>query len=100
VLSAQTIQVRLMPPGRAQFLQFQKFDVRVEASAPAGTSIDAIRVTLDGRDITNIGTVTGTGSSKAWTFRNMQLGISGERSLAATATSGVASGAILSKITV
>src|SRR5437016_1468725 len=31
--SAQGVTVRIMPPPRAQFLQFQKFDVRVEATA-------------------------------------------------------------------
>lgn len=99
-LPAQSIRVRIMPPARAQFLQFQKFDVRVEATSDSATPLDSIRVTLDGRDITSIGTVTGSGPSKAWMFRNMQLGIWGDRTLAATATGGTATASAASKITV
>ncbi|MGZ7081371.1 MAG: hypothetical protein ACXVJT_18315, partial [Thermoanaerobaculia bacterium] len=54
--SAQTIRVRVMPPNRAQFLQFQRFDVRVEATADTGATVGDVKITLDGRDITSSGT--------------------------------------------
>lgn len=82
----QPIKVRIMPPDQAQFLQFQQFDVRVEATAPEGTAVGDLRVSLDGRDITALGTFTSPSANvKNWTFRKMYLGIPGSRKLAATA---------------
>ncbi|HEV7763485.1 MAG TPA: alkaline phosphatase [Thermoanaerobaculia bacterium] len=83
-LTAQSaVRVRIMPPNQAQFLQFQKFDVRIEATAPEGTALGDLRVTLDGRDITSLATVTGSGNAKSWTFRSMYLGIPGARNIGA-----------------
>jgi alkaline phosphatase len=106
IATADGIDVRIMPPPRAQFLQFQKFDIRVEATAsdPTATVTD-IKVTLDGRDITSVGTVTAPSSNfRNWTFRATQLGIFGDRTLAANATGSAAmnvtSGSTSSRITV
>lgn len=96
-LIAQEVKVRIMPPNKAQFLQFQRFDVRVEATAPDGTAAGDLRVTLDGRDITSDGTISSPSANvKAWTFRGLYLGISGERSFGAT----IAGGSALSRINV
>src|SRR5262249_37185503 len=93
---AQGITVRIMPPNRAQFLQFQKFDVRIEATATGATaSISDLRVTLDGRDITSIGQVANPSPGvRTWTFRNRQVGIFADRVLAATATGTTGSASI------
>ncbi|MBV9494544.1 MAG: alkaline phosphatase, partial [Acidobacteria bacterium] len=80
------IKVRIVPPNQAQFLQFQQFDVRVEATAAEGTAVGDVRVTLDGRDITSLGTTDSPAANvKNWTFRRMYLGIPGERVFGATA---------------
>lgn len=94
---AQTdsVRVRIMPPPKAQFLQFQRFDVRVEATAPEGATITEVRVTLDGRDVTSLGTVDSPSANvRSWTFRNMYLGVPGERVFAATATATSGSASI------
>lgn len=86
VFAQEAIQVRIMPPNQAQFLQFQQFDVRVEATAPQGKTVGGLRVSLDGRDITSLGTVSSpSGNVKNWVFRGMYLGIPGSRILSATA---------------
>ncbi len=92
------VTVRIMPPNRAQFLQMQRFDVRVEATAPEGTTVGDLRVTLDGRDITSDAAAVSTSSpnAKSWTFRKLFLGISGERTFAAT----VGSTSAASRITI
>lgn len=98
-LIAQAVKVRIMPPHQAQFLQFQQFDVRVEATAPDGTAIGELIVTLDGRDITSFGTLSSPSSNvKSWTFRQMFLGIPGTRTFAATATAQGATGSAQSRI--
>lgn len=84
LFAQSAVHLRIMPPNQAQFLQFQKFDVRVEAAAPEGTMLGDIRVTLDGRDITSLGTITGSANAKNWTLRAASLGIPGDRSLGAT----------------
>jgi alkaline phosphatase len=96
ILIADGISVRIMPPPRAQFLQFQKFDVRVEATATDATaSVTDLIVTLDGRDITASGLITSTSPNvRNWTFRNMQLGIFNDRVIAASAGGSVGSTAI------
>lgn len=86
LFAQSAVRVRIMPPNKAQFLQFQQFDVRVEFTAPEGTSLGDVRVTLDGRDITSDGTVAGSGNSKSWTFRSMYLGIPGARTIGASAS--------------
>ena len=43
------VTLRVMPPNRAQFLQNQKFDVRVELTGPAEASAQDLKVMLDGR---------------------------------------------------
>jgi alkaline phosphatase len=103
---AQGLTVRIMPPPRAQFLQFQKFDVRVEAtSADATAAVTSIKVMLDGRDITSSGvTDSPSANIRNWTFRNMQLGLYGDRVLTAAATgasgANAISGSTESRITV
>ena len=105
-LFSQTIRVRIMPPNRAQFLQFQKFDVRVEATASdPNASVNDLKVLLDGRDITSTGTITSPSPNvRNWMFRNMQLGIFNDRILSATASGNAGttaiSGTAESKITV
>lgn len=84
LFAQSAVHIRIMPPNQAQFLQFQKFDVRVEAAAPEGTTLGDIRVTLDGRDITSLGAITGSANAKNWTLRAASLGIPGDRSLGAT----------------
>ena len=103
---AQGVTVRIMPPPRAQFLQFQKFDVRVEAAAvDAAAAVTSIKVMLDGRDITASGvTDSPSASVRNWTLRNMQLGLYGDRAITATATgasgTNTISGSTESRITV
>ena len=96
VLIADGISVRIMPPPRAQFLQFQKFDVRVEATATDPTaSVTDLKVTLDGRDITASGQVSSPSPNvRNWIFRNMQLGIFNDRVFAASAGGTAANVAI------
>ncbi len=87
-LSAQNIAVRIMPPSNAQFLRYQKFDIRVEAVAsdPAAV-ITGLTVKIDSKDITAEGTVDSPSPNvRNWTFRNAQLGVPGLRGLYATAT--------------
>jgi alkaline phosphatase len=90
---AQSIQVRIMPPDKAQFLQHQAFDVRVEATAPSGTDeVTSLAVELDGVDVTARGRLeAGTAKNvRNWIYRDAALGISGPRVFRATAagTSG------------
>jgi alkaline phosphatase len=85
LFAQSAVRVRIMPPNKAQFLQFQQFDVRIEVSAPEGTALGDVRVTLDGRDITSLGTITGSANAKNWTFRSMYLGIPGGRAIGASA---------------
>lgn len=84
LFAQSAVRVRIMPPNQAQFLQFQKFDLRVEAAAPEGTTLGEMHVTLDGRDITSLGTITGSGNEKNWTLRAASLRIPGDHSLGAT----------------
>src|SRR5262249_55515701 len=94
---ADGIGVRVTPPNKAQFLQFQGFDLRVEATAsdPAGT-VDSLKVTVDGADVTSRGVLDSgsSGKGKNWTFRGANLGYAGPRVVAATAT-GTLSGAAI-----
>ncbi len=82
------IAVRVTPPPQAQFLQYQRFDLRVEATTSSkGTSVDSLTVTLDGRDITSFGTVTAPSPGvRNWVLRDCFLGIPGPRSIAAVST--------------
>lgn len=82
-LSAQSdIAVRIMPPNNAQFLQGQKFDIRVEASTGGGNTITSLRVFLDDQDITAEGTVdSGSGPLRNWVLRNTQLSLPGNRTI-------------------
>lgn len=52
VRAQPSVEIRIMPPDRAKFLAGQLFDLRVEATRLGGeTPPAALRVTLDGRDI-------------------------------------------------
>jgi alkaline phosphatase len=88
--SAQSagITIRVTPPQKAQFLQFQRFDLRVEATAnAAGDTVDSLSVTLDGRDITSFGSLeTPSAGVRNWILRDCYLGIPGQRVFAASAS--------------
>src|SRR5215510_12939217 len=87
-LHADGITIRVTPPNKAQFLQYQRFDFRVEATAADSTAtVSNLTVTLDGRDITSIGVVDSPSPSvRNWTYRGGYLGIPGLRTIAATAS--------------
>jgi alkaline phosphatase len=93
---ADGIAVRVMPPDKAQFLQMQRFDVRVEAVAAGATDrVAAIAVTLDGVDVTPRGTLQGAGTASAsWTLRGTSLSTTGARTFAASATGSSGSAGI------
>ncbi|MFA6958991.1 MAG: alkaline phosphatase [Thermoanaerobaculia bacterium] len=82
------ISIRVTPPQKAQFLQFQRFDLRVEATATApGATVETLTVTLDGRDITAAGTIDSPSAGvRNWVLRDCYLGVSGTRAFAAAAT--------------
>ena len=93
---AQSIQIRITPPDKAQFLQHQLFDIRVEATAPgAADAVTGLAVLIDGVDVTARGKVeTGTAANvRNWIYRDAGLGIEGPRvfTASATGTSGGAS---------
>jgi len=93
---ADGITVRVTPPHRAQFLQFQRFDFRVEAAADPAATVSSLTVTLDGKDITSIGvTDTPSPNVRNWTYRAGYLGMPGFRAIAATA-SGTAGSTVIS----
>jgi alkaline phosphatase len=104
-LSAQEIAVRILPPNHAQFLQLQKFDIRVEATATEPAAVTGLVVRIDGRDITASGTVDSPSPGvRNWTCRNAQLGIAGTRALTAMAAGSLSgtpiSGTASSTVTV
>jgi alkaline phosphatase len=93
--TAAGITVRVTPPDAAQFLQFQNFDLRVEATGGTGDTVSGLKVTLDGVDVTSKGRLLPGASSNvlAWMYYDAALGIPGPRVFAATATGASASGA-------
>ncbi len=95
-LRADGISVRVTPPDAAQFLRFQIFDLRVEATAAAGSTVSSLKVTLDGIDITSKGRLLpgATANVLNWMYYDTALGIPGPRVLAASA-SGVAGSAAI-----
>ena len=99
---ADGISVRVMPPNKAQFLQFQRFDFRVEATATdSAATVSSLTVTLDGKDITSIGvTDSPTPNVRNWTYRGGYLGFTGFRTIAASATGAGISGSASNVITV
>ncbi|MDX9734559.1 MAG: alkaline phosphatase [Thermoanaerobaculia bacterium] len=95
---AQTIRVRVTPPEKAQFLQHQLFDIRVEATAQSSTDVvTALSVAIDGVDVTARGNVEPGASSnvRSWVFRDAGLGFEGPRVITATAT-GTSAGSPIS----
>jgi alkaline phosphatase len=94
---AQSIQIRITPPDKAQFLQHQLFDIRVEATSP-GTAdvVTGLAVLIDGVDVTARGKVeTGTAANvRNWIYRDAGLGIQGPRVFTASAT-GTSGGAAI-----
>jgi alkaline phosphatase len=102
---ADGINVRVTPPNKVQLLAGQRFDVRVEATAiDAGASVTALKVTVDGIDVTSRGVLTTAAGNLNWTYRTAAFGITGPRVIAATATglsgSAATSGASSSTVTV
>ncbi len=95
-LGAQDVAVRIMPPNKAQFLQLQKFDIRVEATASGeGATVASLTVAIDGRDITASGVVDSPSPNvRNWTYRNAQFGVAGSRVFTATATGSLAAAPI------
>ncbi|HYN40489.1 MAG TPA: alkaline phosphatase, partial [Thermoanaerobaculia bacterium] len=94
---AQSIQIRITPPDKAQFLQHQLFDIRVEATASgASDTVTGLSVQIDGVDITARGRVeTGTAANvRNWIYRDTGLGIEGPRVFNASAT-GTSAGAAI-----
>jgi len=86
-LLAVGINVRVTPPHRVQLLAGQRFDIRVEATATdAGASVAALKVTVDGIDVTSRGVLTTGSGNLNWDFRTAAFGITGPRVIAATAT--------------
>jgi hypothetical protein len=86
---AQSIQIRITPPDKAQFLQHQLFDIRVEATGPgASDTLTGLSVQIDGVDVTARGRVeTGTPANvRNWIYRDAGLGIDGPRVFTASAT--------------
>ena len=86
-LRADGITVRVTPPEAAQFLRFQIFDLRVEATAATGSTVSALTVTLDGVDITAKGRLLPGAAANVlnWMYYDAALGIAGPRVLAASA---------------
>lgn len=85
--AANEIKVRVTPPNKAQFLQSQRFDIRVEATGPSGSTVSGLTVTLDGVDITSRGEVTTPAANvRNWMFRWTELGVPGARVIAAAAS--------------
>ena len=79
-LAAEDVAVRIMPPNKAQFLQLQKFDIRVEATAAEGATVASLSVAVDGRDITASGvTDSPSPNVRNWTYRAAQFGVAGSR---------------------
>ncbi len=95
-LRADGIAVRVTPPDAAQFLRFQLFDLRVEATAAAGSTVSSLTVTLDGVDITSRGRLLpgATANVLNWMYYDTALGIPGARVLAASAVGVSGSAAI------
>ncbi|MFA6955571.1 MAG: alkaline phosphatase [Thermoanaerobaculia bacterium] len=91
---APAIRVRVMPPEHARLLQGQRFDLRVEATArDSGSSVSELHVSLDGHDISSLGSVQSTsGGVRTWMLRDSFFAAGGIRTLAASAAgkSGVA----------
>ena len=81
------LTLRVTPPNKVQLLQSQKFDIRVEATADAGATVTALKVTVDGIDVTSRGALSGFNQFTDWDFRAAQFGFPGTRVIAATATS-------------
>lgn len=82
-VSAQ-VTLRVMPPNRAQFLQNQKFDIRVELTGPAESTASDLKVLMDGKDITSQGVVTSPlPNVQNWMIRSMQIADSGEHIISA-----------------
>ena len=94
-VKAAGIAVRVTPPDAAQFLQFQNFDLRVEATGAVGDTVSSLKVTLDGVDVTAKGRLLPGASSNVlnWMYYDAALGIAGPRVVAATAAGTSASGA-------
>jgi hypothetical protein len=97
-LRADGISVRVTPPDAAQFLKFQLFDLRVEATAAAGDTVSSLKVTLDGVDATPKGRLIPgpTPNVLNWMYYDAALGIGGPRVLSASATGTSASQAAIS----
>ena len=94
---AQSIQIRITPPDKAQFLQHQLFDIRVEATASgASDTVTGLAVLIDGVDVTARGKVEiGTAANvRNWIYRDTGLGIDGPRVFTASATGTSGSAAI------
>jgi alkaline phosphatase len=94
---AQSIQIRITPPDKAQFLQHQLFDIRVEATAPgASDEVTGLSVVIDGVDVTARGRVEAGAAKNVrnWIYRDAGLGIVGPRVFTASAT-GTAGGAAI-----
>jgi alkaline phosphatase len=103
--AADGINVRVTPPNKVQLLAGQRFDIRVEATAAdAGASVAALKVTVDGIDVTSRGVLTTGSGNLNWVYRTAAFGITGPRVIAATATglsgSAATSGASSSTLTV
>ncbi|HQQ76359.1 MAG TPA: alkaline phosphatase [Thermoanaerobaculia bacterium] len=81
------LTLRVTPPNKVQLLQNQRFDIRVEATADAGATVTSLKVTVDGIDVTSRGVSSGFAQYSNWDFRYAEFGISGNRVIAATATS-------------
>jgi alkaline phosphatase len=101
-LAAQSdIAIRIMPPNRAQFLQGQKFDIRVEASTGGSNNITSLRVFLDDQEITTDGTVdAGAGALRNWTLRNTSLSLAGSRTIKVECIGYNSTGVIVGNATV
>lgn len=92
---AQGVSVRIMPPNKAQFLQNQKFDIRVEATAStAGGAVDSLVVSIDGKDVTSTGTTSAPSADVLnWTLRQTSYSAAGFRVINAKATGHSSGGA-------
>lgn len=92
-------ELRIMPPSQSRFLQYQKFDVRIEATGLDDSTSHEFQVLLDDKDITHLG-ITEAGSNQiesSWTLRAMQLDSPGERTLRAVLTSRSPRGVVLAR---